>query len=192
MPKKESLPKEKQEFDGRIWTNILKFNTDLDAQLTSKTNFLFGAATLISLYILNKVVTQNFLSMPMLVRLGWAILLLGSFSSAVLSIMVVLPKLRIFSKKDRVAKDIFYYKNITGYYSRKEYVKYLRKLPMNNDLVCEAYSNQIYSLAKNILPFKFKMLKYSGWILQTSFLISFILFGINYAMQRNLEKMLVF
>jgi len=162
-------------FDGRIWPNILEFNVNLDAQLTSKANFIFGASTLILVFILNKLLTLEFSSLRLNVKVAWLILVVCSFISSLLSIMVVLPKLRMFSKKERLGKDIFYYKNITMFYSRKKYSEYLKDLPLDNKKISEAYSNQIYSLAKNIIPYKFRMLKISGWVLITGIIFSTIM-----------------
>jgi len=44
------------EFNGRIWPTILEFNVNLDSQLISKSNFIFGASTLILIFILNKLI----------------------------------------------------------------------------------------------------------------------------------------
>jgi 4-amino-4-deoxy-L-arabinose transferase-like glycosyltransferase len=159
MAKKE----EKKEFDGRIWPNLLDFNVNIDSQLTSKANFLFGACMLVLMFIVSKIFSAGFSALDIFVRLSWYVLLVGSFIAALLSMMVVLPKLRIFSKKLRVKDDIFYYKNIKKYYMREDYCSYLRNLPSDNERISKAYANQIYSLATNIIPYKFKMLKISGW-----------------------------
>jgi len=94
--------------------------------------------------------------------------------------MIILPKLRIFSKKQRIKEDVFYYKNITKFYSRSSYNKALKNLPFDNERIVEAYANQIYSLAENILPYKFKMLKISGWTLIISIFLSIISYLIIY------------
>ena len=164
--------KEEAVFDGRIWQTILQFNVDLDSQLTSKANFIFGASTIIFMFVLNKFSSLEFLSESVLTNLPWTILLIGSFASSILSMMVILPKLRIFSKKERFKEDVFYYKNINKFYSRKEYLNYLKDLPLDNKRISEAYANQIYSLSTNILPYKFKMLKISGWFLVIGLLLS--------------------
>jgi len=99
--------------------------------------------------------------------------------SALLSILIILPKIRLFSTKERVKKDIFYYKNIIKFYSRDEYCKVLSNLPSNNKAIGEAYANQIYSLAKHIIPLKFKMLKISGWVLIISIFLSLVSYLFN-------------
>ncbi len=167
--------KEENTFDGRIWANILDFNVNLDSQLISKANLIFGASTLILVFILNKLtLIENIIfNISLLPHL---ILIAGSFLSSLLSVMVILPKLRIFSKKERFKEDIFYYKNIRKYYSRDDYCRFLADLPTDNKRIGEAYANQVYSLATNILPFKFKMLKLSGWSLVISILLSIIFF----------------
>lgn len=168
--------KEKKEagFDGRIWPNLLDFNVNIDSQLTSKSNFIFGASTLILIFILSKLITKEDFSSNIFINLPWVILLIGTFLSSLLSIMIVLPKLRIFSKKERIKSDIFYYKNIINFYSREDYYNFLKDLPTDNKRISEAYANQVYSLATNILPYKFKMLKISGWTLVISILLSII------------------
>jgi len=166
----------KSTYDGRVWLAILDFNVNLDSQLTSKSNFIFGASTLIFIFILSKVITEEFIKSNFIINIPWFILIIGSFLASLLSMLVVLPKLRILSKKERIKKDIFYYKNIIKFYSRKSYYKFIKDLPTNNNKIAEAYSNQIYSLANNILPYKFKMLKFSGWTL----IISIILSGVSY------------
>ena len=153
--------KEQKHFDGRVWANILDFNVNLDSQLISKSNFIFGASTLILIFVLNQLLSIDTLNSVFIVKLPLIILLLGAFISALLSMLIILPKIRIFSKKDRIKEDIFYYKNISKFYSRKQFNKYLENLPLNNQKIGEAYANQVYSLAIHILPFKFKMLKIS-------------------------------
>lgn len=165
--------KEESTFDGRIWSNILDFNTNLDSQLTSKANFIFAGSTLILTFILNRLVSIEAFNFRITV-LPFIILLLGSFLSSLISMMVILPKLRIFSKKKRIKEDIFYYKNIIKFYSREDYCNFLSDLPTDNKRIGEAYANQVYSLAKNIIPFKFKMLKISGWVLMVSIFLSAI------------------
>lgn len=168
MPKKE---KEDKFFDPRILSTILNFNIDLDKQLISKTNFMFGATTLIAVFILNRLIEteSSILSLEFIPLL---ILLVGSLIASVISLLVVLPKMRMFSKKERFKQDVFYYKNILKFYSRDDYKKYLSDLPNNRKKVTEAYSNQIYSLANNIIPYKSRMLKISGRVLIISIFLS--------------------
>ncbi len=163
-------------FDGRIWHTILQFNVQIDDHLTSKTNFLFGASTLILFFVLNKILSGDFIAYPFPIRAAWYVLLVGSFLSFIASMAIVLPKLRYFSQKERLREDIFYYKNILEHYSRKEYVEYLKNLPYDEKRIGLAYANQIYSLATNIIPYKFKVLKIAGWTLVVSVLVSAVLF----------------
>ena len=88
--------------------------------------------------------------------------------------LVLYAGLLLFSKKKRVKEDIFYYKNINKFYSREKYADYLYDLPRNERKVSDAYAHQIYSLANTILPFKFKMIKISGWMLTFSILLSIL------------------
>ncbi|MDO8669001.1 MAG: DUF5706 domain-containing protein [Candidatus Buchananbacteria bacterium] len=177
MAKKET---KKVEFDGRIWPNLLDYNVNMDAQLISKSNFIFGASTLILVFILNKLATPNLLKTSTLANLPMFILLVGSFFSSLLSIMIVLPRMRLFSKKQRINKDIFYYKNIRKFYTRASYHAYIKDLPTDNKRIGEAYANQIYSLATNVIPYKFKLLKISGWILMSSIFLSFFSYFLTY------------
>jgi hypothetical protein len=174
------MVKKKEEgepFDGRIWPSILEFNVNIDSQLISKSNFIFGASTLILVFILNLLLSSESLSSSFIHNLPLMILLVGTFISSLLSMLIILPKIRIFSKKERIARDLFYYKNITKFYSRKQYCNALKNLPIDNKRIGEAYANQIYSLAKNIIPFKFKMLKISGWTLILSIFLSIIVYA---------------
>lgn len=173
--------KEDKPFDNRLLPTVLRFNSDLDAQLTSKANFIFGASTLVVVFVMNKVITPEFMLYSGIIRLAWFVLMIGSLAASLLSLMVVLPKLRIFSKKERVMSDIFYYKNILKYYTRDSYCDYLEGLPTNDKKSSLAYANQIYSLATTILPYKFKMLKISGWILLFSVISSIVLLMIAYS-----------
>lgn len=170
------MPK-KGEFDGRIWPTILEFNLKIDEELTSKANFLFGASTLILFFVLNKMLSPEFLTSSFFIKLAWGILFCGSFLSFLASMMIVLPKLRYFSQKERLREDIFYYKNIQEHYSRAEYLKYLIDLPTDEKRIGLAYAHQIYSLATHILPYKFRVLKIAGWILVVSVLTSTLLFS---------------
>ncbi len=152
------MPKKKNgSFDGRILPTILEFNTSMDSQLTSKANFLFGAATAILFYSLNQ--TQHNKELNIL------ILVAGSFVSMISAMMVVMPRPGIFSRKERIKDDIFYYKNICAYYTRKNYLNYLTNLPNDDPQIAKAYANQIYTIATYILPYKFKLIKISGWTL---------------------------
>ncbi len=172
MAKKEV----KKEFDGRIWPTLLEFNVNIDAQLTSKANLLFGASTLLLIFILNKAFSPDFSFFMSDARNALLVLLVGCSFSSLLSLMVILPKLRIFSKKERVPEDVFYYKNISKFYTRQSYFDYLKDLPFDNARISQAYTNQIYSLATHIIPYKFRMLKIAGWLLITSIMLSLIIF----------------
>ena len=88
--------KKKTEFDGRILPTILDFNVQLDSQLTSKANFLFSASTLILLFVLNKALSSGFDAIAGAAKAAWSILLAGAFLSSLTSLMIVLPRLRIF------------------------------------------------------------------------------------------------
>lgn len=175
MSKKKKENKEAG-FDGRIWPNILDFNARIDEQLTSKANFLFGASTFIMIFIANKILSVEFLKLQVFLQYAWFVLLTGSFFSFLASMMIVLPKIRLFSQKERIKEDIFYYKNVMKFYSRKDYANYLKDLPLDNKRIGLAYANQIYSLATNIIPFKFRLLKISGWVLVVSIILSSVLF----------------
>lgn len=167
------MTNKKESFDTRFWSTALEFNTSMDTNLTSKANFLFGASTLVLIFLLNKLVTGNFFQAVFINNFPLMILMLGTFLSSLFSLLVILPKIRIFSKKERIKSDVFYYKNILKFYTRKDYCNCIKKLPSDHKGMGEAYANQIYSLASNILPFKFKMLKLSGWILISSLMLSF-------------------
>lgn len=175
MPKKQN---QKAEFDGRIWPTLLDFNVQLDSQLTSKANFLFSASTLILLFVLNKALSQGFDALQSQAQIAWNILLTGAFFSSLTSLMIVLPRLRIFSSKERIAEDVLYYKNIKKFYTREQYFEYLKSLPLDNERIAKAYANQIYSLATYVIPFKFKLLKLSGWILILSIFFSLLTFAL--------------
>lgn len=166
----------KKYIDTKLWASILDFNVKMDMQLTTKANFFFGASTLIAVFIIGKLVSyENFNNEADYLWL-WIILLIGSTVSSLLAVMVVLPKIRIFSKKERIKKDIFYYKNILKYYSRESYAKYIKALPNDEKLIGDAYANQVYSLANNIIPYKSRMLKISGWTLIISIMISVFIY----------------
>jgi hypothetical protein len=165
-------------FDGRIWPNILDFNHRIDTHLTSKANFLFGASTIILVFLINSTL-EKFSNFSPYVKISMTILLIGSFISSMLSMMIVLPRLRIFSRKERVKQDIFWYKNVQKFYTRKQYETYLKDLPLDNARIGKAYANQIYSLSTKILPYKFKMLKLSGWTLVLTLFFSVCIFIIG-------------
>ena len=170
-----------KEFDNRLLPTILRFNTDLDAQLTTKANFIFGASTLVAVFVLNKVLTVEFGMYYLSIKFAWFILLAGSLAASLMSLMVVLPKLRIFSKKERFKADVFYYKNILKFYTRDKYCDYLELLPKDYEKSTSAFANQIYSLATNILPFKFKMLKISGWTLMITVISAVFIILLSYS-----------
>lgn len=166
------MPKKKSDgFDGRIWPNLLDFNVKMDDQLTSKSNFLFGASTAIFFAVLNKGLSadQIFAGAS---TYAWYILLAGSFFSMMTSLMVILPKLWFFSYKDRIKDDIFYYKNIRRFYSRQGFWRCIKDLPTDQERISKAYANQVYTLATHIIPYKFRLLKISGWTLLISVLSS--------------------
>ena len=94
--------------------------------------------------------------------------------------LVILPRLRIFSKKQREKDEVFYYRNILKFYSRESYYNAIKDLPLNSKKAGRAYSNQIYSLASKIIPYKFKMLKYAGWTLIFTIFLSIISYFISY------------
>ncbi|MBT3814503.1 hypothetical protein HOE37_03950 [Candidatus Woesearchaeota archaeon] len=166
----------KKKDDGHFFNHskILEFNMNVDAQLITKSNFIFGASTLVLMFVLYQVFAEKLILDGLANKLPWLILIIGSFTAALLSMMVIMPKIFLFSKKKRVKEDIFYYKNINKFYSREKYADYLYDLPRNERKVSDAYAHQIYSLANTILPFKFKMIKISGWMLTFSILLSIL------------------
>ena len=174
------MKKKGQEFDNRLLPTILRFNTDLDNQLTAKANFIFGASTVVAVFVLNKVLTAEFSFYHGPIKIAWFILLAGSLIASLTSLMIVLPKLRFFSKKERFKNDVFYYKNIMNFYTRDEYCDYLEILPKDYEKSTSAFANQIYSLATTILPFKFKMLKISGWILMLAIIAAVGIIVLSY------------
>ena len=101
MRKKKKL---ESSFDGRILPNILDFNVNLDAQLISKSNYIFGASTLILIFILNRFLSIESPEFSM-ENLPLIILLTGSFITSLSSISIILPKIRIFSKKERIKEN---------------------------------------------------------------------------------------
>ena len=104
----------------RVWSNILEMNIYLDSQLTTKANFLFSASTLTLLFLLNKFFEINQVSAFSYQKIPIFLLMMGSLVCALLSMMIVLPKIRLFSKKERINEDVFYYKNIIKFFSRDE------------------------------------------------------------------------
>jgi len=174
------MKKEKEDFNTRIWPDILNFNIHLDSELIKKSNFIFGASTIILVFILNKLVAEGLFKNSFLLNLPFYILLTGTFISSLLSMLVILPKIRLFSKKERRRGDFFYYKNILKFYSREEYYQIIKSLPVNNKKTGRAYADQIYSLANNILPYKFKMLKYAGWTLIFTIFFAIISYLISF------------
>jgi len=155
---------------------ILDFNVNIDSQLTSKANFLFGASTLILIFTLNKVFSPDFGPLIDQARTAWITLLVGSFLSSLTAIMIVLPRIRIFSTKERVRKDVIYYKNIRSFYSRKMYIECLKDMPSDSGRIGRTYANQVYSLASDMIPYKFRLLKLSGWVLIISIVLSVAMF----------------
>lgn len=170
------MKKDQSGFDGRIWPNLLDFNVNMDNQLTGKANFLFGAATLIFALVFNKLLSGEFNNMTSLQQNAWLVLLIGSFVSLLASMLIVLPRIRFLQQKERIKKDLFYYKNILHYYSREDYLSSLSNLPYDNKRIGEAYAHQIYSIATHVIPYKFRILKVAGWVLVVTILTSTILF----------------
>ncbi len=166
--------KPRKDFDGRVWPTILDFNVNIDSQLTSKANFLFGASTLMFMYLVDKYLFSP-ITLTSIDYAAVLILLAGSFIAMVLELMVILPKIRLFQKKERVKEDVLYYKNIMNFYTREQYVRYLKDLPLDETRISKAYANQIYSLATHIIPYKFAMLKKAGWIQVFSLLVAVLL-----------------
>jgi hypothetical protein len=169
-----------EEFNIRVWPDILQFSVNLDAQLITKANFIFGASTIILFFVLNKVITLELSKESFLLNSPYFILLIGTFISSLLCMLVILPRLRIFSKKQREKDEVFYYRNILKFYSRESYYNAIKDLPLNSKKAGRAYSNQIYSLASKIIPYKFKMLKYAGWTLIFTIFLSIISYFISY------------
>jgi len=168
--------KEEKTFDGRIWPGILQFNMVKDQEITTKSNFIFGASMLIFALIINKGLPETYGST--LVKSAWIVLLLGAFVSAFFSMLTITPS-KILGKKKRIPEDIFWYKNVVKCYSRKQYIAYLKELPYDNNKIGKAYANQIYTLVSEVLPYRGKMLKIAAIILILSVLTSLVLFGIS-------------
>jgi len=177
--KEDKTEKKLTDYDNRILPAILDFNNNLDAQFTSKANFLFGGSTIILFFILDKMLSNEFASLNLLVQVSWIILLIGSFLSMISSLMIVSPKLRIFSRKERVKEDVIYYKNIIRFFTREEYVEQMKKLPWDYEKICAAYANQVYSLSKSVIPYKSRMLKFSAWTLMIAIAAAIVFFTIS-------------
>ncbi|RLE39110.1 hypothetical protein DRJ17_01815 [Candidatus Woesearchaeota archaeon] len=177
--KKRASKKPTWAWSSSILGDILNFNKWLDTQFNNKANFLMGASGLILVYTAGVLTRKEFLDYPLLLKIGWGIIAIGCFFSFLMAILIVTPKIRILSKKERIKKDIFYYKNISQYYTRNEYIKELDKLKKNSKKITEAFENQIYSLSQHILPIKSRLLKRAGWTLVFSLVIGIGLIMIN-------------
>ncbi len=46
-------------FDVRFWSNVLDFNVNMDSQLTSKSNLIFGASTFVFVFIVDKLLSKE-------------------------------------------------------------------------------------------------------------------------------------
>jgi hypothetical protein len=176
-PEKEK----KMDFDGRIWPKILDTQIYIDSQLTTKANILFGAATLFIVFFLNKIISSEYVRMEPSLKLVLILIVITGFIASLLSISIVLPRVRFFIKRARLKEDVFYFKNITKCYTREEYFEYLKDLPKDNERIARAYSAQIYSFANDVLLPKSKMLKVAGFTLILTMLMA-ILFFIYYLM----------
>ena len=75
-------------YDPRINSNILNFNMNIDQQLTSKANFLFGASTLILVFIIERIYNLDFSSVNFFALVSWIVLLIGSFISSLTSLLI--------------------------------------------------------------------------------------------------------
>lgn len=158
-----------KEYNGRVWPGLLDFNIQMDRELTSKGNFLFGASTLIFFSTLSRGLEAQALSS--LARIGWYTLLTGAFSAMVCGLMMILPKPPFLQHKKRIKEDVFYYKNIMRFYTRKAFVEHITRMPRDDSLTAKAYAHQIYTLTTHIIPYKSRLLKFGGWILLTAILL---------------------
>lgn len=162
-----------------ILTDILNFNMKLDEQLNNKSNFLMGASALIIIFTVGVITKNEFLSYARALKIGWAVIGVGSFLTFLMAIMIITPKIRIIRKKERIKEDVIYYKNITKFYSREQYIQELSDVIWNKDKITRAFGNQIYSLSDNILPFKSRLLKRAGWTFLISLVIGIGLIMVN-------------
>ncbi len=162
-------------WSSSVLGDILSFNVKLDEQLNNKANFLMGASAIIFVFIAGMITRGDFLEFRIGVQIAWVLIGIGTFISFLTAILIVTPKLRFFSKRERVKEDVFYYKNIIQFYTREEYVNMLNNLKKDGRMITAAFGNQIYSLSKNIIPFKSRLLKWSGWVLVLSLVIGILM-----------------
>jgi len=167
-------------WSSSILGDILNFNVNLDEKINNKTNFLMGGAAVIIVFAMGLLSKPEFSLYTTPTKIGWMILLIGCFLSFLMSILIITPRVRIFSKREKLKEDLFYYKNITHFFSRKEYLKQLHRLKSDSKMITESFGNLIYHLSKVILPFKSKLLRLAGWTLFFSLVIGtiFVLIGL--------------
>ena len=121
--------------------------------------------------MLSKIIAVDFLVYHILIRTAIVIIFVGAGCASIMAMLIILPKIRLFSSKDRSKQDVFYYKNICRFYTEQSLFEYLSDLPDNRENFLRAYGHQIYTLATRVIPFKVRLLKMAGWTLIISGII---------------------
>lgn len=154
----------------RVMHDILNLDIQLNKICDNKANYLLGISSIIITLSLSKISGFDNSIHPAQ-KWGFIIMCLAALISAIISVDVLKPKIGKNFKK----LNLFYYANFLEKLSREEYVKQIRHLLNDKNMIEDQYASEIYDFAYYDLSSRFKKIKLATEVLLGGLVISVIL-----------------
>lgn len=127
--------------------DILNVHMQLNDTCDKKANYIFGFSGLLFLILLTTLSDFIHSDISFYIRIGLILTFITLLSSAILSALVILPKI-----KNSNRFNVFYYGSFC-YKTRRQYEEKLKRTLKNPEELIEQYSNEIYDLGKyDLIP----------------------------------------
>jgi hypothetical protein len=151
--------------DLAFLTAIHNKHLNLDKLVETRGQVLIVAAGLIFTFSLTQVVGS--LSVHNNYLLGWLIIAMSSLIAIVIVIWSIQPKIFVKGK----SKNLFYYGSFINNLSQEEYAAKLSKTIGDEKETVESFTEEIYTLAENILIPGFKKVRGAYYIFITGLIL---------------------
>lgn len=141
----------------------------LDQLLESRGNILLVVAGLILTFSLTQIMGVSFHNYT-LQEFGWIIISLSSLLTIFISIFGIKPKLLVKDKNI----NLFYYGDFIQKLSKSEYSAELAKQLADKETVIESFTEELYTLAKNVLIPGFRKIRLAYDVFLIGLILGFI------------------
>jgi len=141
----------------------------LDQVLESRGNILLVIAGLILTFSLTQI-RETFFHNYTLREFGWIIISLSSLLTMFISIFGIKPKLLVKDKNI----NLFYYGDFIQKLSKSEYSAELAKRLADKETVIESFTEELYTLAKNVLIPGFRKIRLAYDVFLIGLILGFI------------------